>query len=149
MLVGGTVDHYDAAAEAEALGVKDAVHLAGRVSEEDFWPHVFAADICLNLRYPSAGETSATLLRLLACGRPVMVTDQIHTADFPSSVVARSSLEGDEDGLYCDLVDLIRDEKRRRVLSSNARIFVEREHSPRVMVTDYLEALRAVVVDPT
>ena len=144
MLVGGAVDHYDAAAEAEALGVTDAVHFAGRVSDEDFWAHVFAADICLNLRYPSAGETSATLLRLLACGRPVMVTDQIHAADFPSSVVARSSLEGDEVGLYCDLKDLIRSEKRRRDLASGSRAFVEREHSPDAMVADYLEALSSL-----
>ena len=144
MLVGGAVDHYDAAAEADALGVTGAVHFAGRVSNEDFWPHVFAADICLNLRYPSAGETSATLLRLLACGRPVMVTDQIHAADFPSSVVARSSLEGDEDGLYCDLKDLIRSEKRRRDLAFRSRAFVEREHSPEAMVADYLEALSSL-----
>ena len=145
MLVGDKVDHYDAAGEAEALGVKDAVHIAGRVSDEDFWPHIFAADICLNLRFPSAGETSATLLRLLACGRPVMVTDQIHAADFPCSVVARTSLEGDEDGLYCDLMDLIRSTNRRRDLAIESRAFVEREHSPEAMVADYLEALRAVV----
>ena len=149
VLVGGAVDHYDAAEEAEAVGVTDAVHFAGRVSDEDFWPYVFAADICLNLRYPSAGETSATLLRLLACGRPVMVTDQIHAADFPTSVVARSALEGDEDGLYCDLMDLIRNEKRRRSLSLKSRTFVEHEHSPKAMLTDYLEALRAVVSDST
>ena len=141
VLVGGTVGHYDARAEAVALGVDDAVIFAGRVPEQTFWLYAFAADICLNLRYPSAGETSATLLRLLACGRPVMVTDQIHVADFPDSVVARSSLEGDEDGLYCDLVDLIRAPHRRRELSESSRAFVLREHSVDAMVEDYLDAL--------
>ena len=141
VLVGGTVGHYDARAEAVALGVADAVIVAGRVSEESFWLYAFAADICLNLRYPSAGETSATLLGLLACGRPVMVTDQIHVADFPDSVVARSRLEGDEDGLYCDLVDLIRAPHRRRELSESSRAFVLREHSVEAMVGDYLDAL--------
>ena len=141
VLVGGSVDHYDARAEAVALGVDDAVIFAGRVSEESFWLHAFAADICLNLRYPSAGETSATLLGLLACGRPVMVTDQIHVADFPDSVVARSSLEGDEDGLYCDLVDLIRTPHRRRELSESSRAFVLLEHSVDAMVEDYVDAL--------
>lgn len=141
VLVGGTVEHYDARAEAKSLGVDDAVIFAGRVPEEQFWLYGFAADICLNLRYPSAGETSATLLRLLACGRPVMVTDQIHVADYPVSVVARASLEGDEDGLYCDLVDLIRAEHRRRDLSEKSREFVLREHSVAAMVADYRDAL--------
>ena len=144
VLVGGAVDHYDARAEAVALGVADAVIVADRVSEESFWLYAFAADICLNLRYPSAGETSATLLRLLACGRPVMVTDQIHVADFPEAVVARSRLEGDEDGLYCDLVDLIRAPHRRRELSESSRAFVLREHSVQAMVEDYLEALGSI-----
>ena len=141
VLVGGAVDHYDARAEAVALGVADAVIVAGRVSEESFWLYAFAADICLNLRYPSAGETAATLLRLLACGRPVMVTDQIHVADFPDSIGARARLEGDEDGLYCDLVDLIRAPHRRRELSESSRAFVLREHSVRAMVEDYRDAL--------
>jgi len=141
ILVGGTVEHFDARAEAEALGLGDAVRFAGRVSEEDFWLYAFASDICLNLRYPSAGETSATLLRLLACGRPVLVTDQVHVADFPETVVARTDLEGDEDGLYCDLVDLIRAEHRRHDLSEASRAFIAREHSPDVMVSDYIETL--------
>ena len=68
------------------------------MSETDFWLYASAADICLNLRYPSAGETSATLLRLLAAGRAVMITDQVRELDFPDSVVARASLDGDEDG---------------------------------------------------
>lgn len=140
-LVGGTVEHYDALAEADALGIADAVTLTGRVPEEQFWLYAFAADVCLNLRYPSAGETSATLLRLLACGRPVMVTDQIHVTDVPDSVVARVRLEGDEDGLYCDLVDLVRSEDRRRELSKNSREFILREHSVEQMVSDYREAL--------
>lgn len=141
VLVGGTVEHYDARAEAEALGIAEAVTLTGRVPEEEFWLYAFAADVCLNLRYPSAGETSATLLRLLACGRPVMVTDQIHVADFPDSVVARVRLEGDEDGLYCDLMDLVRSEHRRRELSSRSREFVLHEHGVEQMVSDYREAL--------
>jgi hypothetical protein len=70
-----------------------------------------------------------------------MVTDQIHVADYPVSVVARASLEGDEDGLYCDLVDLIRAEHRRRDLSEKSREFVLREHSVAAMVADYRDAL--------
>lgn len=145
VLVGGQTDHYDVRAEAASIGVGDQVHFAGRVSEEMFSLYAFAADICLNLRYPSAGETSATLLRLLACGRPVLVTDQVHSGDFPSDVVALTSLDGDEDGLYCDLVDLIRAEPRRRTLERESRAFVLREHSIEAMADDYAAALATAV----
>jgi glycosyltransferase involved in cell wall biosynthesis len=141
VLVGDRVPHYDPMSDARGLGIAEKVRCLGRVADEEFLLYAFAADLCLNLRYPSAGETSATLLRLLACGRPVMVTDQIQARDLPDSIVARSSLEGDEDGLYCDLRDLIRSDERRRELSKSAREWVEANSSPEVMVRDYLEAL--------
>jgi hypothetical protein len=68
------------------------------------------------------------------------VTDQIHARDLPDSVAARSSLEGEEDGLYCDLMDLIRGERRRRELSEAARRYAETEAGPEVMAKDYLDA---------
>jgi glycosyltransferase involved in cell wall biosynthesis len=141
VLVGDRVAHYDPLSDARRIGIADRVRWTGRVSDEEFLLHAFAADICLNLRYPSAGETSATLLRLLACGRPVVVTDQVQACDLPRAVVARSSLLGDEDGLYCDLMDLIRSEGRRRDLSRRSREWASAEASPEVMVRDYLDAL--------
>jgi glycosyltransferase involved in cell wall biosynthesis len=144
LLVGGSVPHYDPLREARELGVGGNVRLVGRVPEEEFRLYAFASDLCLNLRYPSAGETSATLLGLLACGRPVVVTDQVHVRDLPDTVVARSALEGDEDGLYCDLMDLIRVERRRRELGEAARKYAASEASPEVMAKDYLAALEAV-----
>lgn len=141
LLVGGSVRHYEPLQEARKLGVAERVRLVGRVPEEEFRLYAFASDLCLNLRYPSAGETSATLLGLLACGRPVVVTDQIGARDFPEDVVARSALEGDEDGLYCDLMDLLRDPGRRRALGERARRYAESEANPEVMAADYLAAL--------
>lgn len=143
-LVGGTVPHYDPLTEARELGVAERVRVLGRVSEEELSLYAFASDVCLNLRYPSAGETSATLLRLLACGRPVMVTDQLHVKDFPEIVVARSSLLGDEDGLYCDLLDLLRSERRRRSLGEAARRFAATEASLEGMAEDYLAVIRSL-----
>jgi glycosyltransferase involved in cell wall biosynthesis len=141
LLVGGEVAHYDPRREAKELGVAESIRLVGRVPEDQFRLYAFASDLCLNLRYPSAGETSATLLGLLACGRPVVVTEQYHVRDLPASVVARSALEGDEDGLYCDLMDLIRNERRRRELSEAARRYAASEASPEAMARDYLAAI--------
>jgi len=141
ILVGGTVPHYDARAEAEQLGVAERVQLTERVSETNFWLYASAADICLNLRYPSAGETSATLLRLLAAGRAVMITDQVHELDFPDSVVARASPDGDEDGLFCDVMDLLRSPECRRRLENRAREYIRSEHNPDAMLEDYVRCL--------
>ena len=44
------------------------------LAENDFWRHAYAVDACINLRYPTAGETSGILIRLMGIGKPVIVT---------------------------------------------------------------------------
>jgi len=144
LLVGSPVPHYDARQQAQSLGVASRVEVVGRVSDEDFWLYACAADLCLNLRYPSAGETSATLLRLLAAGKPVLVTDQKQQLDLPESVVARVSLAGEAEGLYCDVMDLVRQPDCRRRLSERAREFARAEHSAEAMAEDYLRCLEEI-----
>ena len=142
-LVGRTVPHYDALEEARSLGVADRVRSTGRVSADEFWLWACAADLCLNLRYPTGGETSATLLRLMAAGRPVLVSDQAQQLDFPEGTVVRVSPAGAADGLYCDLAEVLGAPERTRRIGEQARKFIESEHRPDVMVDDYLGALKA------
>ena len=46
--------------------------------------HIEAADVVVHLRYPTARETSAALLRVLAQGRPTIVSDLEQQADLPA-----------------------------------------------------------------
>ena len=46
---------------------RDAVQLAGFVPFEQFSEYMAAMDVCVNLRYPTAGETSGAVLRAAAC----------------------------------------------------------------------------------
>lgn len=84
LLAGGTVEHYDPVAEAEALGIADRVHLTGYVPDEDLDAHVAMCDVCLSLRWPSGRETSGPWLRALAAGKPTVVTDLAHAGEVRS-----------------------------------------------------------------
>ena len=84
LLAGGTAAHYDAVAEARALGVEERVHVTGYVADGDLPAWVGAADVCLCLRWPTGGETSGTWLRAIAAGKPTVVTDLAHAAQTPS-----------------------------------------------------------------
>jgi len=86
---------------------------------------------------------------LLAAGRTVRVTDQLRELDYPDTVVARTSLDGDEDGLFCDVMDLLHDPDRRRRLERCAREYVEAEHSPARMFDDYAACLAEARSLPT
>ena len=57
--------------------------------EAEFWLAAAAVDACVNLRYPSAGETSGIAIRLMGLGKPVLLTDSPAQARFPEDACVR------------------------------------------------------------
>ena len=86
LLFGGSpAAHYDIAADIAALGLADRVTLTGYLArDEDLTDHIAACDATLNLRWPTARETSGPWLQALAAARATIVTDLVHLADTPS-----------------------------------------------------------------
>ena len=89
VLVGSESPNYDVGGLIEELKLENAVRRTGFAAAEDYREYIAAADLCLNLRYPSAGETSASLLRLFAAGKPVIVTRTAAYAELPDDVCAK------------------------------------------------------------
>jgi glycosyltransferase involved in cell wall biosynthesis/SAM-dependent methyltransferase len=65
------------------LGLADKARITGYTSDLDFFRYLKAVDVVVNLRFPTAGETSGTLIRSLGAGKPVIVTDFGQFGDFP------------------------------------------------------------------
>jgi len=105
---------------------------------------VAAADICLNLRHPTAGETSASLLRLLGAGKPTLVTASGSFAELPPGVAAQvdlDAIEGDLIVAYCRL--LAARPSIAAALGANARAYVAREHTLDGAAAGYIRFLAA------
>jgi glycosyltransferase involved in cell wall biosynthesis len=68
----------------------------GYVSDEEFVRHFAEVDRLVNLRYPSAGETSGTLIRAFAAGKPVAVSDYAQFAEYPDTCVTKIPFGPDE-----------------------------------------------------
>jgi glycosyltransferase involved in cell wall biosynthesis len=65
----------------------EGIVLTGYVADEDFASYYAIADRFVNLRYPSAGETSGTLIRAFDAGKPVAVSDYAQFAELPDDCV--------------------------------------------------------------
>ncbi|HYO75227.1 MAG TPA: hypothetical protein VE010_02090, partial [Thermoanaerobaculia bacterium] len=65
----------------------DGIVTTGYVADEEFAAYYAIADRLVNLRYPSAGETSGTLIRAFDAGKPVAVSDYAQFAEFPDHCV--------------------------------------------------------------
>ncbi|HET7433432.1 MAG TPA: glycosyltransferase, partial [Thermoanaerobaculia bacterium] len=66
--------------------------LTGYVADEEFPAYYAAADRFVNLRYPSAGETSGTLIRAFDAGKPVAVSDYAQFAEYPNDIAFKVPL---------------------------------------------------------
>ena len=105
----------------QKLGVEKAVHITGYVDEARFVEYMAATDVAINLRYPHAGETSATLVRLLNAGVPVIVSDVGPFADFPDACCWKVPVDyAEEETLLAYLRRLVMDNGLRNQMKANA-----------------------------
>jgi glycosyltransferase involved in cell wall biosynthesis len=68
----------------------------GFIALADLEKHLAAADICLNLRYPTMGENSASLLRMMSWAKPVLVSNTGSYRELPDEAVIKISCDVDE-----------------------------------------------------
>jgi glycosyltransferase involved in cell wall biosynthesis len=142
ILVGSVSPSYDVRAAVERAGLAEAVTVTGYVGRAAFEDYVAAADICVNLRHPTAGETSASLLRLLGAGRPTLVTAGGSFAELPPGVAAQVDpdyAEGDLILAYCRL--LAARPELAAAMGRAARAYVAREHTLEAAAAGYASFL--------
>ncbi len=87
--VGDLFPAYDVRPYLRRLGIASRVTLTGRVPEEALGDYLALADVAINLRFPTGGEASGALMRLLAYGKPTLVSNVGWFAELPSGVVAK------------------------------------------------------------
>jgi len=132
LLIAGELSPYsNYAAFAAELGVADRVHVTGFLPFDQLDAGIAATDLCLNLRYPTAGETSASLLRILAVGRPVVVSDYADFGDLPDDLALHIPLgEGEMEELAAALARQLSDRAGLDRMGAAARRFVAERHAP-------------------
>ncbi len=89
LLVAGDFVSVDLERAAAPLLSQPGVIRMPFLPETDFRTAAAAVDACINLRDPSAGETSGVTIRLMGMGKPVLVTDSPATAGFPDDACVR------------------------------------------------------------
>ncbi len=118
LFVGGAVGADDPLqGKVRSLGLGDDVAFGGYLSEGDFWRAASAADLAVNLRHPTVGETSGAVCRLAGFGLPLVVSDSGWFCELPDAFAAKIPVgEGEVEALAAVVSLLSADagEARRR-----------------------------------
>jgi glycosyltransferase involved in cell wall biosynthesis len=141
LVAGEFVSREYEASLADLLGQPGVLRLP-YAPEKELQRLAAAVDVCVNLRWPSAGETSGIAMRLMALGKPVIVTDAEEWAGTPEGAALRIDAgEPEEDELVEVLELLAREPDMRRSAGEAARRHVEERHSLDVVVKQYCRVL--------
>ncbi|MBS1807297.1 MAG: glycosyltransferase [Acidobacteria bacterium] len=128
------------------LDLDDYVTVTGYVNEQEFFTYLKAVDIVVNLRYPTAGETSGTLIRTLGAGKPVIVSDYGHYGELPDEICLKVPVgDEEEQTLYQQLRRLAFQPMLRKQLSTQAMNWARRECDIKRCAAQYLDFAKQVV----
>lgn len=92
----GEVNIADLKEKICRMQLEGQVTVTGYVSLDQLEDYIKACDIAFNLRYPTQGESSGTLCRLLGMGKIVMVTDIGAFREYPDDVICRIRYDSNE-----------------------------------------------------
>lgn len=107
----------------------------GFIPKGDYEKLVSCSDIIVNLRYPSMGETSATLLQAMTAGKPCIVSDIAWFSELPDNTVLKISIDKNKenDELKQSVNLLISDTQKRTDLGKNAQRYILEYHNPFIL----------------
>jgi len=97
--------------------------ITGYLDEAALDDHIVAADVLVNLRFPSSGESSGSLARAFAAGTCCIVSDTAAYAELPRDAVLHIPLAGTVPVLGRALIALAEDPSRAAVIGDRGRRF--------------------------
>jgi glycosyltransferase involved in cell wall biosynthesis len=139
LLVGAAGERFDVERRLERLGLTDGVERIDYVPEERMWSLMAACDVLVNLRYPTMGETSGSVVRAMSIGKPLIVSDVGWFAELPDDAVLKVPVDEFEVAtLEAALSFAV---VHADALGAASRAYVEREHALPRVADAYVAAL--------
>jgi len=143
ILVGESHPELPLESLVKTLGLEGGVRTTGYVSADDMELYLGACDVVLNLRYPTVGESSGTLLRALSMGIPTVVSNVGSFSEYPDDVVLKAPVDETEVEVLFEYLNLLTSRRDlARSMGARARDWVRRECSWPLTARHYLAAIK-------
>ncbi|CAA7599568.1 Glycosyl transferase, family 1 [Acididesulfobacillus acetoxydans] len=122
-LMVGEGDYVDAC-------LNERIRKTGYIPLPEFERLLDTADIVVNLRYPSMGETSATVLRAMAASKACIVSDDAWFSELPDDAVVKIPVDerAEKPALKNAIIRLATHPELRTELGRKARDYVLAKH---------------------
>ncbi|HEV2590335.1 MAG TPA: glycosyltransferase [Gaiellaceae bacterium] len=140
LLAGAAGERFDLSRRLERLGLgDDGITRMDYVPEERMWSLMAACDVLVNLRFPTMGETSGSVIRGLSLGKAMVVSDVGWFSELPDDVALKVPV----DDLEVPMLEaaLAFAAEHAATLGANARAYIAHEHDLSRVAAEYAAAL--------
>ncbi|SHF88394.1 Glycosyltransferase involved in cell wall bisynthesis [Lampropedia hyalina DSM 16112] len=120
------------------------IRITGFASPEQYQSYLAAADLAVQLRTGSRGETSAAVLDCLSHGLPLIANAHGSLAEIPTDTAWLLPDEFDDQALTQALQTLYTDAAHRQRIAAQAAAFCAREHTPQPCAQRYAQFIEQI-----
>lgn len=121
------------------------IHVTGFAAPDQYADYLSAADVSVQLRTSSRGETSAAIFDAIACGSTLIFNAHGSATEIPDDAGIRLVDQFEDSELTAALEHLYRDPEQRLELARAATAWLEREHHPVHAAERYRDAIEGFV----
>ena len=146
VLVGDVLPGSDVAQLVRAMRLEESVIFTGYVDLPTFLRYMAAVDVAVNLRFPTGGETSASAIRLMGMGKPIIVSNVGSFAEYPDDCCVKIDVdECEEETLLEMLRALAVHEGLGRQIGENAWRHIQAHHTLESSAQGYADFMQNVL----
>jgi glycosyltransferase involved in cell wall biosynthesis len=125
----------------QTSGLQHRIHISGWNDSASYARYLMAADLAVQLRTSSQGETSAAVLDCINYGLPTIVNAYGAFAELPPDAVCMLP-ENFHDAQLTEAIDALWvDGQRRKAMGTQAKNYIQNHHAPDVCAEQYAQAI--------
>jgi glycosyltransferase involved in cell wall biosynthesis len=129
-----------------SLGLEKSVKMTGYAPFNRIIDYLAISDFCVNLRYPTAGETSSSVLRIMGAAKPVIVSNTDWFSEIPDSCCLKVDIDSyEEETLLKYMEALASDEQLLKTIGKNAQEYIIKEHDPDKIAKEYYKFITNIL----
>lgn len=127
----------------ESSGLSARIKITGFTEAVDFKKYLSIADLAIQLRTDSRGETSGTVLDCMNYGIPLIVNANGSMAELDKDAVWMLPDEFGDEELIHAIEALYENEVRRKQMGEKSKFVIQNQHSPEKCAKLYFQAIEA------
>lgn len=132
----------------QAISAHKNIYITGWTDERMFNSYLSIADMAVQLRTLSRGETSGALLDCLNYGIPTIANANGSMAEFPSDVLYMLEDEFAIKDLTQAFESLYHDKQKSQILSKKAKAYMKAFHNPKNCAAQYAKVIEETYASP-